>query len=100
MDKIKFIRCMVPCEELLAQLAEEATELAHAALKMRRVSGVKNPTPVSFEVAYANLKEEIADVMLCLQTLGVAAEPGAYQEKIDAKLERWVNRLNATIKQN
>lgn len=100
MENIEHIRRIVPGEELLAQLAEEATELAHAALKMRRVTGSKNPTPVSFDVAYANLKEEIADVMLCLQTLGISVEPGSYQEEIAAKLERWVNRLNAIIKQD
>ena len=31
--------------EVLAQLAEECTELAQAALKMRRVLDGKNPTP-------------------------------------------------------
>lgn len=66
---IEYIRENVPQAELLAQLAEEATELAHAALKLRRVYDGTNPTPVKRSEAYDNLKEEIADVELLLTVL-------------------------------
>lgn len=92
---IEFIRDAVPEEELLAQLAEEATELTHAALKLRRVMDGRNPTPVRFSEAWNNFQEEIADVLLCLQVLGVDAEPAAYRYSIEAKLDRWVGRLRA-----
>ena len=90
---IDYIQEKLPNAELLAGLAEEATELAHAALKMRRVLDGRNYTPVTFDEAFANLKEEIGDVLLCLETVGLAVDPEAYRKDMDAKLERWVNRL-------
>ena len=49
----------------LEQLAEEATELAKAALKLARVQRGNNPTPVTKEQALENLQEEISDVHVC-----------------------------------
>ena len=69
MDDFEVIREALSQEELLAQLAEEAVELAHAALKLRRVYDGTNPTPVKRSEAFANLKEEIADVRLLLSVL-------------------------------
>lgn len=91
---LAFIREKVPMEELLAQAAEEAVELSHAALKMRRCMDGKNPTPVRLSEAVANLEEEIADVLLCLETLGYdMRELSRYRAMMDAKLERWAGRL-------
>lgn len=83
------IRTKLCDAELLAQLAEEASELAHAALKLRRVRDGRNYTPVTFQEAYDQLKEEVSDVMLCLEVLGVDAD----RRTMDAKLERWAERL-------
>lgn len=55
----------LPEEEVLAQLAEEAAELAQAALKLRRVLDGTNPTPLSESKARAALAEERTDVSLC-----------------------------------
>lgn len=66
---IEYIQEKLPTTELLAQLAEEATELAHAALKLRRVYDGTNPTPTTYEDALENLHEEIADVKLLLKVL-------------------------------
>lgn len=93
MNTHQFIRERVPKEELLAQLAEEATEVAQAALKLRRVYSGVNPTPVTHDEAYQHLKEEIADVMLVIDVLGVGRD---HMERcmIQAnKLSRWVRRL-------
>jgi hypothetical protein len=93
MNTHQFIRERVPKEELLALLAEEATELAQAALKLRRVYDGTNPTPVTHDVAYQHLKEEIADVRLVIDVLGVGND---HMERcmIQAnKLSRWVRRL-------
>ena len=97
MEKIEYIRSQLSNPELLAGLAEEATELAHAALKLRRVLDGTNHTPVIYDVAYANLKEEIGDVLLCLEVLGITTDPKAYRKDMDAKLDRWVNRLKNRI---
>lgn len=91
---IDFIRDQLPDEELLAQLAEEASELAKAALKMRRVLDGRNPTPVRMSEAWANLQEEIADVLLCLQVLDINTDEMEYQVTIGEKLNRWANRLS------
>ena len=91
--KHEYIRTRVPAEEGLAQLAEEATELAHAALKMRRALGTTNPTPVSSLEALARLKEEVADVWLLLEVLGIDGNPEEYERIKDYKLQRWVDRL-------
>lgn len=58
-------------EELLAQLAEEAAELGKAALKLRRALDGKNPTPVSPSEALRNVREEMADVLLCSISVGL-----------------------------
>jgi len=47
-------------EYVFRQMAEEAAELCHAALKMVRV--MNNETPVRWEIAQAHLLEEMADV--------------------------------------
>lgn len=79
--------------ELLCQLAEEAAELAQAALKERRALEDDNPTPVSYTDAHANLLEEVADVYVSLGELlslldwEVVAHTRAEKEK------RWIERL-------
>lgn len=92
---VDYIRGKLPESELLAQLAEEAAELAQAALKMRRVLDGKNPTPVRMSEAWANLQEETADVLLCLQMVGISTNARDYYEAIHAKLIRWSDRLRA-----
>lgn len=84
--------------ELLAMLAEEATELAHAALKLRRVYDGNNPTPVTQSEAIANLKEEIADVKLIISVLGFDQNRMETSMIQGEKLARWINRLKESEK--
>ena len=95
---IEYIKEQLPQEELLAQLAEEATELAHAALKYRRTLDGTNPTPVKRSEALANLKEEIADVLLLMNILDLDTPQisGEYIQIMLAKEERWAKRLEAS----
>lgn len=51
----KKISDILPKTEILAQLAEEASELAQAALKLRRALDGTNPTPKSVAECEANL---------------------------------------------
>ena len=90
---IEYIRDQIPEEELLVQLAEEASELAQAALKFHRVLDGRNPTPVRLSEAFANLQEEVADVLLCLRVLDINTADHEYWVGMEAKLERWVGRL-------
>ncbi len=75
--------------ELLAMLAEEAAELGHAALKLRRALDGSNPTPVTENQARAGLQEEIDDVFVCLMELGIDWS----QEGVTKKAARWMRRL-------
>lgn len=92
---IEYIREKLGTEELLAQLAEEATELAHAALKLRRVFGGTNPTPTTYEEAIDNLEEEIADVKLLLHVLDLnnVHRKARYTNIMQIKIRRWAKRL-------
>ena len=92
-DMLNHIKSHVSKKELLAQLAEEATELAHAALKYRRALDDENPTPVSTNEAFKNLVEEIDDVALCLDTLSFKWRVEFNSLQREQKLNRWVERL-------
>lgn len=88
-----FILGKITHGELLAQLAEEAIELAHAALKFRRATGEMNPTPVAPEDAFAQVKEELADVALLVRLLYLDTNPTEMEEIHRRKLLRWRDRL-------
>lgn len=90
----EFIRERIGMPEALAQLAEEAAELAQAALKYRRAITGKNPTPMSEEEALEHLREEIADVDLCIVVLGdVCEEQAAELKRMETKRNRWIERI-------
>jgi NTP pyrophosphatase (non-canonical NTP hydrolase) len=81
----------IPVTELLAGLAEEATELAQAALKLRRCYDGTNPTPADPDIQYACFLEEIGDVELYLDQMSINRQVIADYKA--AKLERWQKRL-------
>lgn len=89
--EITGINTLLGCCELLAGLAEEAAELAQAALKMRRTLDKSNPTPVSTSEASHRLNEEFADVVLCAAALGLDREE--VERFIREKAARWSMRL-------
>lgn len=82
-------------EELLCQLAEEASELAQAALKLRRAITRRNPTPKTEQECREALCEEVADVDMLFKELLLT--DGANINKIlkieKAKKARWEDRL-------
>lgn len=87
---------------MFGQLAEEATELAQAALKLQRIQMGVNPTPVTEEHAFENLQEEEADVMLCLDLIHnyllksdtcIRGYHYARSKIYEEKLKRWKKRL-------
>ena len=75
--------------EVLAQLAEECTELAQAALKLRRALDEKNPTPNTEEERRRALLEEYTDVIHCALVLDLEMD----LDQIRKKTERWMRRL-------
>ena len=86
------IRDRVPQSIILDQLAEEAAELAQAALKLKRTMSRDNPTTVTAAEASDRLLEEIADVIVCMNQL-----EGLDWRVIDTicgqKVLRWEQRL-------
>lgn len=75
--------------EVLAQLAEECTELAQAALKLRRALDGNNPTPNTEEERRRALLEEYTDVIHCALVLDLEMD----LDQIRKKTERWMRRL-------
>ena len=89
------IREILDKTEILAQLAEEAAELAQAALKLRRAIDGKNPTPKTILECEEHLNEEIADIWLCIREAGFSDDEHLMiqGEIMSAKHERWLSRL-------
>lgn len=77
--------------ELLTGLAEEAAELAQAALKLRRALYKLNPTPMSEDEAYERLCEEAADVLLYLDV--IRPNKKHVSDILERKKRRWAKRL-------
>lgn len=74
---------------MLEQLAEEASELAQAALKLARIYRAENPTPVTEDEAYKNLVEEYTDVQTCARELGIESDPEIERRKEVRFYERY-----------
>ncbi len=91
----KTVKAILDECELLCQLAEEANELAQAALKFRRALDGTNFTPKSVRECRENLTEEIADCQVVLRLLGLTSDHEMFkQQKIAAaKQIRWAERL-------
>lgn len=94
-ENVEYVKRVLPCEVRFTQLAEEATELAQAALKMFRILDGRNPTPVTPEEGMANLYEEISDVLGALRALDLTGpeQAAGYAVISSNKFERWVGRL-------
>lgn len=78
----------------LEQLAEESSELVHAALKLSRILRGESPTPVREAEARDKLVREIADVMVCVDAVTdtrMLRDIGTYCTE---KKDRWEQRLD------
>lgn len=78
---------------MLEQLAEEATELAHAALKLARIERGENPTPVLEKDAMDHLIEEYTDVVQCAEELSLVPNREQIKLKKMRFEERWKEEL-------
>lgn len=87
----KIIQETLTERDLLEQLAEEAAELSQAALKLIRAKGMnKNATPVMEEVAAEAVLEELRDVLIVAEALGIWLG----DHKMDShKWQRWAERV-------
>ena len=78
--------------DITEQVVEEAAELGKAALKLRRALDGKNPTPVSPSEALRNVREEMADVLLC--SISVSLDEQVTERTIREKIPRWSGRID------
>lgn len=81
---------------VLEQLAEEASEVAQAALKMARIIRGENPTPKTHMEARADLEEELADFRVCVEVLDrndLIFEMEIIKKLSEVKMKRWLDRL-------
>ena len=95
MNNCEFIESRVTPSAALCQLAEEAAELAQAALKIVRTLDGNNPTPYTYDEAVDELCEEIADVNVCATVVMDKLKIG-YEGVSDLEVEkfdRWAKRL-------
>ena len=100
MTDIEYIAENLSEEDILCQIAEEAAELAQAALKLRRAITQTNPTPVSDEEAVDSIIEEYADTIGAFEIWaakcggdGVRLVGYDLAEIIDAKYARKVKQI-------
>lgn len=92
-QEVEYIKENLDEGERLLCLMEECTELAKAALKLRRVLDGRNPTPITLQDAFSNLLEEYGDVINCIEVL---VTPTQNVKAIQSRLKkrtRWVQRL-------
>ena len=96
-DMNRTIASKLGARERLEVLAEEAAELSQAALKMIRaykMGGAVNPTPVTPNEALENLFEEISDVELAVEALGLYyMNRRRISEIKEEKRKLWYERL-------
>ena len=90
-ENLTLIRVSVPVAALYEQLADEASAVTQAALKMAR--SIRGENPPSDENTrldiLSHLQEEIMDLMLCCDV--VCLDQNEHIAKI--KAQRWVNFL-------
>ena len=85
-----YILSVLDARTLLEQLAEEASELAQAALKLIRAAEYSNnPTPITLQEAQVSLDEELHDVLAVASLLGLID----YDDDENPKWKRWAERL-------
>ena len=66
-----YMRDRIGDAAMYEQLAEECAELGQAALKMARGLRKENPTPMTETEASDMIIEEAADVLICIDEVGV-----------------------------
>lgn len=95
--EILFVREHLSPADRYGQVAEEAVELAHAAMKMQRILTGTNPTPVTEKEALGKVMEEICDLYNALEVLklDVSLKYDGIRKK---KMARWVERIKKGVK--
>lgn len=99
-EKMDYLRGSLTAEDMWGQLAEEASELAQAALKMQRYVVGTNPPRKAFADLVSDIVEERGDVLICLELLrfGTVEDllgEGGKKAYLEEKLSRWVDCIKS-----
>ncbi len=78
---------------MLEMLAEECTDLAHAALKFARYNRGENPTPKTYMQCLDAFTEEIADVQLIIDQFDDWIDKSRIKAIKEQKTVRWTERI-------
>lgn len=103
MNNLEYIAANLSEEDILCQIAEEAAELAQAALKLRRAISQTNPTPVTVGEAVDNLFEEYSDTVGAFRVWAKKnnLDNEMYEmpnKNIYSKFDRWAERIKESKK--
>lgn len=98
MSNKEYIKSRLSNRALLEQLAEEAAEVSQAALKLiRTMPNSENPTPVTFNEACENLTDELYDVVIAADILGLTLSTKQIPDN-HPKVVRWAERIRAKLR--
>lgn len=86
---IDFVKSHVNEVDRLTILAEEAAELAQAALKLVRYYNGQTASVDAPNKLVEALEEEVADVKVCLDTLDYEPDHGICRRKAERWRDRW-----------
>ena len=89
-----YMRDKIGDAAMYEQMAEEASELCKAALKMARILRGENPTPVTEVQALGDLREEYTDVLLCADEFGLMWDEDIAKAKQERFKQRWEDSQN------
>ena len=98
MDNIDYISKNISELAVLMALAEEASELSKAAMKVARAKGLlDNPTPISVAQAENDLIEEYNDLLNCIVMLNKVSGLTVSENTVlrDSKYRRWAIRIRS-----
>lgn len=103
MNNLEYIAANLSDEDILCQIAEEAAELAKAALKLRHAISQTNPTPMTVGEAVDNLFEEYGDTVGAFRVWAKKnnLDIDIYEtsnENIYSKFDRWAERIKEAKK--
>lgn len=89
-DDKRYVLEHIDKRTLLERLAEEAVELSQAALKLIRAEKLSNnPTAANVSIASEQLNEELADVLVAADAIGVTI----LESCDNSKWHRWAARI-------
>lgn len=94
-EAVDQIRNTLSPAAIFEQLAEECVELAKCAQKQARFMRQENPTDADQVDLVKETDEEVCDVLVCLEVLGLNPNNNLMQ----AKLGRWAGRIQMAAQQ-